>query len=90
MSRKDPFYIVFGADHVSVKGVLIGKSDKMSGYECHLVGMKEGSNYAAGDTIDATDIDRMYATLYFTRLESLRAFANAINETVKRWEEEKS
>lgn len=90
MSRKSALYIVFGAGDIHNKAVIIGPSGRLSGYECNIVSLKDGSNYAAGETIDTADIDGLYTTLYFTKLESLRAFSNALNEVVKRWEDEEN
>lgn len=40
--------------------------------------------YKAGETIEAADIDRIYTTLYFTRKDSLKAFADAVNNTLEK------
>lgn len=76
-------YIVFGAAGKHDNAVIIGKSETLSGYEMLIVGLKDELKYKAGETIEAADIDRIYTTLYFTGKDSLKAFANAVNNTVK-------
>ena len=86
--RKNSHYVVFGAAGQCDKAVLIGPSKRVSGYECIIVGLKDGEKYKAGDEIEISDIDCIYFTMYFTRLDSLKTFADTINSVVKRWEEE--
>lgn len=88
MSRKSSHYVVFGVGDTPNKAVIVGKSPRLSGYECNIVGLDNNGKYAIGDTIEAEDVESLWTTLYFTKLESLKAFANVLNEAIRRWEEE--
>lgn len=79
-------YVVFGAGDRHDKAVIIGKSPRLGGYEMNIVQLKDGEKYKAGETIDNVDICWLYTTLYFTRFESLKALSDAINKTLKEWE----
>lgn len=80
--------IVFGAGDRFNKAVIVGKSPTLGGCECNIVGLKDGDKYNAGETIDVADIECLYETMYFTQIGSMKAFANALNEAIKRWENE--
>lgn len=88
MPRRSPHYIVFGAGDRHNKAIVIGKSQLMGGYECNIIWLKDDKKYEAGETVDIEDFSAIESTLYFTRLDSMKAFLNAMNEAIKKWEGE--
>lgn len=86
MPRRSPHYIVFGARNMCDKAVVIGPSRTLGGYECSIVSLLPREKYACGDEVEVADINGIFTTLYFTKLECLKSFANSINKAVEMWE----
>lgn len=84
--KRRKHYVVFGAGGIPDKGVLGMKSRQMSGYELHVLQLRNDGKYEYGDNFEIDDIDGEYTTLYFAKKDSLKSFIKSCEALLQMWE----